>query len=374
MTHATEPDSLRDPVADDRQTGSGPWLASFAAWTAITAGLSVYVAVNYARQDAGWGDVALRQIANWMPFAPVYPLLRTIALRTPAGRGRAARFTQWFTIGVVLVFLYSIVRHLLLLPTRPHTGAAEPKAFDHYWAGLAQIWPYAVIVYVTLLAMVFGRIARDSRADAEQTARRLEAELARAQLQALQAQIRPHFLFNSLQAIEDACWRDPADASAMIVELSALLRASFEGERGARHTLARDLEFARSYMRLQQARFGERLRYVEHVDADAATAPLPPLFLQPLLENAVTHGIEPLAAGGEVRVTAHRSDGRLVLRIENDAPADAHVARTGGGVGLANTRARLRSLYGDAASLELRPRSDGAGVEVEVLVPLRESA
>jgi hypothetical protein len=336
------------------------------AWAAITVVMTVYVVRAYP-SDVGVLTVAARQVASWMPFAFVLPVLALVAGRMPESLGRGARALVFSLGGVVVVLGYSLVRHGALRLLTAALGA-QPEAWT---TGLTHFWPIAAIVYAVLLMLLSGVLARSARERTEQTARRLEAELARAQLAALQMQIRPHFLFNTLQTIEDACWREPKLASAMILQLSALLRASLEGERRGEQTLAADLRLARQYMDLQRARFGERLRYVERVDEGLSDQPLPPLFLQPLLENAIVHGIEHLEAGGEVLLTARHDGDGFVLRVENDGPVAArNGASATPGVGLANTAARLRSVYGDTARLDFRPRPAGGAV-VEVRAPRR---
>jgi LytS/YehU family sensor histidine kinase len=209
----------------------------------------------------------------------------------------------------------------------------------------------------------------------ELRAARLEAALATAQLQALQAQLHPHFLFNTLNAIASLIPEDAAAAEEMVEALSELLRAALQ-DGGAREIpLRRELDLADQYVRIQQLRFHDRLRVHRDVDPDTLDALVPPLLLQPLVENAIRHGIGSRPEGGIVTLRAHRENGWLLLAVEDDGrglPAGTAVA-SGNGVGLTNARARLERLHGTSAQLEL---ANGAsrGTTVHVRLPLRRSS
>ncbi len=211
----------------------------------------------------------------------------------------------------------------------------------------------------------------------------LEARLAKARLGALQAQLQPHFLFNSLNAVTTLLRRDPRLAETTLVSLSELLRMALSRSEKQETTLRDEVEFVRHYLEIQRTRFGDKLRVEEHLDPQALHCRVPTLVLQPLVENALRHGIEPADRPGTVRVGAARQDGRLVLTVEDDGvglpggDAEAGGAQSsalpgpkasGTGIGLANLRDRLQALYGERQRLEVRPRA-GGGVVVRVEVP-----
>ncbi|HCT56665.1 MAG TPA: histidine kinase [Gemmatimonas aurantiaca] len=215
----------------------------------------------------------------------------------------------------------------------------------------------------------------------EQRAVRLEAELARATLATLRQQIDPHFLFNTLNLISSLVDRDPKGVRRMIARLSELLRASLETGGRQEIPLRQELALLNAYLDIMRMRFGARLDITHTVDESLMDVFVPSFLLQPLAENAMRHGIEPLRGAGRVEVQVHRADHELVMQVRDngngslpddtapDTPRNTPVSPDeAGGIGLGNTRARLMQLYGPAASLDLR-REQGMTV-AEVRIPL----
>ena len=198
--------------------------------------------------------------------------------------------------------------------------------------------------FLAIVAALFwrGRLQRQ----------KMQAQAAEAQLRLLQAQIEPHFLFNTLANIESLLDADPPRARAMLEAFSDHLRAGMGQLRLDETTLGAELEMAANYLRLLQIRMGERLRFAVEAGPEARAALLPPLLLQPLVENAIRHGLEPKVAGGEVRILAEVEHGRLRIRVLDDGLGqDAPPAAKGAGTALANIRARLQHRYGERAAL-----------------------
>lgn len=199
----------------------------------------------------------------------------------------------------------------------------------------------------------------------------LEARLAQARLQALRMQLNPHFLFNTLNSIASLVQEQP-QAEEMIEALSELLRLTLTASDRAEVTLREELHLLDRYLLIEQIRFGERLRVQKQVDAAALDAVVPILILQPLVENAVKHGIETQIAPGLIRLEVEHVGGALRLEVSDNGPG---LAGAGGGiskegVGLSNTRSRLKELYGERASLTLRPGKTG-GLAAEIRIPWR---
>jgi two-component sensor histidine kinase len=207
----------------------------------------------------------------------------------------------------------------------------------------------------------------------------LESNLANARLNTLKAQLQPHFLFNSLNAIAALLHRDPRLAETTLVALSELLRMALSQSERQEGALREELEFVERYLQIQQTRFGDKLRVEQDIEPQALDCLAPTLVLQPLVENAIRHGIEPGEKAGMVRVSASREDGKLILAVEDDgvglASAKTNVGFVSGGtgIGLANLRERLQALYGARQKLELAPRPTG-GVVVRVEIPWRTRA
>ncbi|HEX2011554.1 MAG TPA: histidine kinase [Roseateles sp.] len=207
--------------------------------------------------------------------------------------------------------------------------------------------------------------------------RRRERQLraTEAQLKLLQAQIEPHFLFNTLANVHSLMDVDAARAKLMLESFTDYLRASLSQLRSGDATLASELAMAESYLSLMQTRMAERLVFQLHADAAARQALLPPLLLQPLIENAIHHGLEPKLEGGTVTLDAHLTEGRLEIRVGDDglgldAAAGAALRRphrAGSGIALANIRARLEARYGRAAALRLEHASGGGTIAILTL-------
>ena len=191
-----------------------------------------------------------------------------------------------------------------------------------------------------------------------------EAQRAQSQLEMLRARLDPHFLFNTLHAISTLMHRDVEAADRMLADLSDLLRLSLESGSRQQVPLQQELESLEPYLRIEQARFPDRLTVQMRVDPAVLDAQVPNLILQPLVENAIRHGIAARAVGGQVVVFACRDRGRLRLEVRDDGcglpPEDSDRPREG--AGLASTRARLRQLYGGAQSFSLGPAPGGGAV------------
>jgi signal transduction histidine kinase len=234
---------------------------------------------------------------------------------------------------------------------------------------------YAIRYYVTAgeSSRAAVRLAGESaRLEGELT--RAELQLARSQLQVLKMQLDPHFLFNTFNAIAALMHRDAAAADAMLTRLSDLLRITLARAGDQEVTLGEEMEFLRLYLEIQQSRFGERLTLDWRVDPAAEGAAVPHLVLQPIVENAVQHGIARIPGPGRIGIAARREGARLVLEVTDSGPGlpDDWAPRPGG-VGLSNTHARLEHMYGDTHTLEMYTRDEG-GTGVVITLPYRAAA
>ncbi len=210
--------------------------------------------------------------------------------------------------------------------------------------------------------------AREQVARAERDALTRDKALAEAELRVLQAQVEPHFLFNTLANVISLVRTHPARAARLLEQLTALLRASLSRTRRTAGTLGDELGVVRAYLDIQAQRMGGRMTYAIEVEPGLETVPMPPLLVQPLVENAVLHGIEPSASGGRVRVCAERSAGAVRIRVADDG-VGMHPDTAGHGMGLANVRERLRASYGGRGTLTLLDQP-GGGVSADLRIPL----
>ncbi len=221
--------------------------------------------------------------------------------------------------------------------------------------------------------LVFGtrerlRRTRQLLAEAELKRSQQEKLLAETELKLVQAQVEPHFLFNTLSNITQLIRSDPDLAVSTLENLTTLLRGALARTRSSISTLGQEVDFARAYLAVQATRMQGRLRYRCELPEESRDVPLPPLLIQPLLENAVIHGIEPDPEGGEIEFTARLTGDELVLNV-SDNGAGMRERGTSGGTGLRNVRERLRLVYGPDASLELAPASP-RGVKARIGIPL----
>lgn len=235
-------------------------------------------------------------------------------------------------------------------------------------------FPHDVIAYSIAVGFVhlFDHYRRSR--DREVETAQLEARLSQAQLQSLRLQIQPHFLFNALNTISSMIYEDPRAADEMLAKLSEFLRLTLKGSVAQEVSLNEELEFLDLYLDIMRARFGDRLDVRIDVGEAERRANVPQLVLQPIVENAVRHGIEPETGEARVRVTARREDDRLVLTVSDRGPGidDVDGAMSGGGIGLSNTVDRLERLYGDDQSIDFGP-APGGGLEITIRIPYTES-
>ena len=345
------------------------WLLSFAAWSvpAVLEAAQALVQAHQTGATASWWGAWLRYGPKYYLWAALTPLAWQVARRVPL-RWSGADVRPLLVHAAANLALSAV--HLTLTATYYHgvwNARAEPfdEVLGWYFANVFafELLAYPVIVGAYHLTE-YPRTVREQ----ELAAARLESSLAEARFEALQSRLHPHFLFNALNALLGLLRYDRnAEAIRAIGELGHLLRDALDDTQGQERSLEEELEWAERYLAIERLRIGPRLSIAMDIDRDVLDAAVPRLLLQPLLENAVRHGIEPCATAGEVRVSARRAQ-EQVLRIEvlDDGPGP--VERAGRhGVGLGNTRARLRHLHGDRQALSLRRRAPrGACLTVDL--------
>ena len=314
------------------------------------------------------------ELLSWLPWMLATPLVITLAERRPLFRGTTIRAAALHLMVFIIISLVAETWFSLLQMLFNPWDYPRPPNFENAWRAsfLPQMLTF-VIVYGLILSFSFAMDARERMARQAMETLRLSGELSRAQLGALRQQIEPHFMFNTLHSITGLV-RDHQNEAAvsMIVRLSEFLRRALEDSHRSQVTLLEEVEYLQRYLDIQKVRFGGRLQAYVDIPAELHKARVPSLLLQPLVENAIKHGISKRAAGGLVRVTGAHVDGRLCLRIYNDGP-DLPIVETvtGAGVGISNLRTRLQILHGNESQLNLNHMEKGA-VEVIVTLPLKE--
>jgi LytS/YehU family sensor histidine kinase len=234
---------------------------------------------------------------------------------------------------------------------------------------LVKTWHFNLLIYWVIVAVTFAFNYYRKYRERELRALELEKRLAQAKLQALQMQLNPHFLFNTLHSVSALMHQDVEAADGMITRLSDLLRAALDNTDAQEVTVREELEFLKRYLDIEQTRFGSRLTVRMEIAPDSLDDLVPNLILQPLVENAIRHGIEPHAKPGCIGLRVRRSAGRLTVEVSDNGSGLPDEAAEEG-VGLSNTRARLRTLYAEAHGFELCKAPEG-GLLARLTIPLR---
>jgi two-component system LytT family sensor kinase len=315
------------------------------------------------------------ELVSWLPWALATPLVIRLARRHPIVRRMSLRTVAVHLVAFAAISAvaeaWSAVLQVLFNPW----GNRQWPTFVDTWSTtlLFQVLTF-LIAYALILTVTFVVDARESIARQITETARLNEELSRAQLAALRRQMEPHFMYNTLNSIAGLVRDHRNDAAvSMIVGLSEFLRRASEDSHRSQVTLLEEVEYLQRYLDIQKVRFGERLQVSVDIPAELLRAQVPNLLLQPLVENAIKHGITKRVAGGTVRVAGACHNGNLCLSVYNDGPSllsDWQTTHTG--VGIGNLRTRLQILHGNESGLQLR-RADAGGVEVVVTLPFTEA-
>jgi signal transduction histidine kinase len=311
----------------------------------------------------------------WWAWALIAPGVLWLARRYRFERGTWRKATLVHLVGVTVctaahVFLYTSARGVIVtqLTERSFLWADWWMYFrENFFLN----FDWEMMGYWALVAVVHALDYHRQSQERELAAAQLQTQLAEAQLEALQRQLHPHFLFNTLNTISALMHRDVQAADEMLVQLSDLLRLTLDRVGTQQVPLKDEVDFLRKYLEIEQTRFGDRLVVNIDIDPEVLDAPVPNLILQPLVENALRHGIGPRVGVGKIDVTASHSDGLLTLTVRDNgvglSPDKLHAFHSG--VGLSNTRSRLETLYGDRHRFEfLTP--PGGGLVVTIIIPM----
>lgn len=324
--------------------------------------------MQFADETLTWTEAFRRGVLSAWLWIPCSLFLLWLVERFPIERGRVARSISVLTAATIAVIVF---RAVTIYACNPILGwyATTPRFSDVL---VTSVLNNSLLAWLNIgvgHALLFAQRAYDTRRQAEQ----LEARLAETRLDALRAQLDPHFLFNALNSIAETIHRDPGAADRMLVGLGELLRSSLERRETRTVALDEELRLLRHYLQIEQVRLGDRLVVAWDVEGDLDDARVPPLLLQPLAENAIRHAIATKIAPGRLVVRAWREGDALWLAIRDDGGAAHSQEPIRQGVGLSNIRARLDLLYGDDAMLALDRQADG-GTEARVRLPLQRIA
>jgi hypothetical protein len=332
--------------------------AYLAAWVVVC----VLLAAVFTRLGLSWVEA----LALLLPLCLVYAFVclsawyvsRAVPLRTSsvmqvlASSALAASIASGLWLGLTEAWV-------TLLNS---TDAFAPAA-DRYAQQIPFVFAAGVLLFLLALAVHYALLAFEAAREAERRQLELELLTRDAELRALRAQIDPHFLYNSLNSISALTVSDPPGARRMCVLLGGFLRDTLSLSSRERIPLAEELALADSFLSIEQVRFGARLQVDRRIDDASAACLVPPLLLQPLVENAITHGIAGLLEGGVIRLDIARRNGHCSIRLENPCEPDTRPARSGG-MGLDNVRRRLAATFGRDASMEIHAGAEQFRVEL----------
>lgn len=351
----------------ERNNSTRRWLLIAVGW--VTYACLLAVATIFIRAYAGKPIQAFATSASWLGCAATWfaatPLLLTLAKRFPLTPDRwlsslAVHVVSGITISFLLLSVYAVAFCVIL----------DQRFLPTFGDLIVSTLRLEILTYAFVICLIHGVDYYGKYRERERRALQLETKLAQAELQALKMQMHPHFLFNTLNSIAVLIAIDPKGARRMLMQLSDLLRATVEKSGIQEVPLREELEFARNYLEIEQTRFQDRLKIQLEIAPDVLDAQVPNLILQPLLENAIKHGISPRTQTGVIQVSAQRQNGSVRIRVRDNGvglkyrrPED--VPR---GVGIGNTEARLSQLYGAAHKFVIQPVSTG-GVEVNIEIP-----
>lgn len=351
------------------------WIASIWFGIGLFDATQTVLSMHSQGMHHAWVSLFVTIALGWLPLALSTPLVLLLGQKYPPLQLRP--FSTWVVhlaaCGVICLGAAAWTAGLEEL-LNPWVNSSGPGPFVNLWLyksynGLLSY----LVLYASILAIHYVLESRERLARQQTETARLNEQLSKAQLNALRRQIEPHFLFNTLNGIAGLVREGKNEAAvSMIAALSDFLRRVVQDSSRQEVPLEEEMEFVLRYLDIQKMRLAERLHLSVNVPKELFPARVPSLILQPMVENAIQHGIAKRVQGGSIRITASRSNGMLTLNVYNDGPKMAPEGeRTHSGIGISNVRDRLQALYGDAFELSMR-NQDSGGVEVSVSVPFRE--
>jgi two-component sensor histidine kinase len=356
------------------------WGLIFGFWTFFSFfnANQIFFGMRYEGMKHSWLRILVWQLLVWNIWSLLTPLVIRAGRRFPVERSSWARsLLIHLPLFLALSTFHLFCCVALTVLIQPFDIWSNTAPFTVQFLKTLRGWmPIEFIIYGATLGIGYAFDYYDKYRERESRAVQLEAQLAQAQLQSLKMQLHPHFLFNTLNGIAGLVRdRKNKEAVSMIAGLSDLLRHALESAGKQEVSLREELDFLELYLDIQQMRFSDRLQVRMEIQPETLEARVPNLILQPLVENAIRHGVAQRVSAGLVAVSARRERGLLQIKVYDDGPGlqEGWRMEESDGIGLANTRERLQQLYGPEHRFDVRNRSEG-GVEATLLIPLRLAA
>ena len=365
---------MQTGARDQRRSLRQSWKWIAVLWTgfALANATQIVAGMRAVGMQHAWTRLFLTVFASWIVWALATPFVLLLGRRFPPTQWRSARvwaihFAACIAVGGIYG-LWAAALQMALQPWQVMQVTQFGKTAFYVFYGEFHLF---LILYASILVVDYMLESAQRLSQRETEAARLGEQLSRAQLDALRRQLEPHFFFNTLNAVAGLVREHRNDdAVSMIAGLSDLLRRVLDESGKQEVSLGEEMEFLETYLEIQKTRFADRLQVSLDVPQEFHNARVPSLILQPMVENAIEHGIGSRAAGGAIRIGAVRNNGFLTLSVYNEGPRiPENWEEQPTGVGIANVQARLRSLYGPESHLDIRNR--GEGVEVQFSVPYK---
>ncbi|MFN0152656.1 MAG: sensor histidine kinase [bacterium] len=351
-------------------------------WTFLAAltGSQQFLAQRASGNAGAWSTQVLYTLTAWHTWGVLTLFILALGRRFPISR---ESWRRSLLVHVPACFTFSILDMLVCYPAGRALGIVHSSSFPEYM--LAAIG-FDILLYAGTVGVGHAIDYHRKYRDRELRASRLQTQLSQTQLQILRMQIHPHFLFNTLHAISALMHKDVAAAEKMLIGLSDLLRMTIHTNGAHETPLRREMELLSCYLDIMKTRFGERLGVSVEIEPAALDAYVPAMLLQPLVENAIEHGIGARPEGGRVALSARIESGMLAIEVHDDGPGLSEPLEIAmrSGMGLSNTRDRLAQLYGAAHRFEARsgnggacggangaPAGGAAGFTVRIVTPFR---
>lgn len=378
LSFTTQADGSADSkaVASRRRLLKWSLIVGFWAFFGLLNASQTYLGFRMENFPIPFWPMFCWQMLGWGFWACLTPLVLWLGRRFPLERASWVRGLLVHLPACVLIAAAHIAFFVYLtISLTPFGAEQQPRGFGEMFFGrFTSQFHIDLLIYAATLGTSYAVSYYERYREREVRATQLEAQLAQAQLQALKMQLHPHFLFNTLNGIAGLV-RDSKNKAAvdMLAGLSDLLRYTLENAGKQEVPLSEELEFLELYLDIQQMRFPDRLRVEMRIAPETLDAMVPNLILQPLVENAIRHGVSLRATAGMVGVSAAREDGLLQIKVYDDGPGlrpSAH--KSAGGIGLSNTRARLAQLYGAEHRFTAENR-DGGGFEAALSIPFKRA-
>ena len=346
------------------------WLGFAAFWTLVGLAFAAqfYLSSNLLGRSITWVEAITYSLGDWYVWALLSLPIARFARRFPPEEGPAWR-TAAIHLAAALGFSLAYVVLRALVGQAHSWLLDEPVTFPEVFRPLwVRTFPFNLLIYGVIIAVSHSIDYYRKYHERTVHALELEKHLAEARLQALLRQLKPHFLFNTLNGIASLMHSDVHAADRMLVRLAELLRLTMSHPGQPLTRLQDEITFIEKYLEIERIRFRDRLSVTIDVDPAALEAQVPSLILQPLVENAIRHGVEPYARPGRIELVVRCEPGTVVLTVRDNGAGEPAGGFSREGIGLGNTRARLRELYGEQHRFELANHPDG-GLIVRVTLP-----